>query len=155
MKTILKTTLVLLFSIPFLFFQCDKDDMINNSQHVFTWNFQGNNYSASLDTAYTQGFGMSPFYIVAINGTHFVTNFNRKIEFTLTSFNPGVYTISSSTNRLTYIDDAGFNWSGISGTLNINSNANNQMSGSFNATMTGPSSTAPITGSFQNVPVKP
>lgn len=154
-KNRITVSILLLVAAIFLSFQCTKKYDTDEPQSSFVWSFQNNTYAATLDTAYTQGFGLSPFYIVAISGTHFVTNFNRKIDFTLTSFNPGSYTISLSTNKLHYIDDAGFNWDGISGTLNITSNVNNRMSGNFTAMMNGPSSNIPISGNFDHVPVKP
>jgi hypothetical protein len=94
---------------------------------------------------------------MAITGTNFNTNFNRKIYFILTSFNPGDFNIVPGTgsNKLEYIDELGFGHSGVSGTLSITSNANNLMSGNFSATIAGPSGNEPISGSFTNVPVKP
>jgi hypothetical protein len=122
----------------------------------FTWTFTGSTYKANLDSAYVH-YDLTPYLIIAITGTNFYTSFNRKIYFSLTSFNPGNFNIvpGPGSNILQYVDELGFDHSGVSGTLIISSNSNNLLSGNFTAIIAGPSGNNPISGTFTNVPIKP
>lgn len=94
----------------------------------------GSTYQANLDSAY-MNYDLTPYLIMAITGTNFNTSFNRKIYFSLTSFNQGSFNVvpGPGSNILYYIDESGFNHSGVSGILSITSNANNLLSGNFAA----------------------
>jgi hypothetical protein len=148
-----------IFFAAFLLIACNKSGDPDPAAPAssFTWTHAGVTYTASLDSAYEHSIALAPYYIVAINGTHFITNYTRKIDFSLTSFNPGAYTIvQGGPNRLNYINDAGFNFDGIAGTLNITSNVNNLLSGNFSATLVGPGpANSPVSGSFSNVSIRP
>ena len=150
--------LVLLSNISILSSSsCNKTgDSDSKPPSNFTWTYNGSTYKADLCSAYVH-YDLAPFLIMAITGTNFITYFTRKISFTLTSFNPGDYSFvpGPGSSRLEYIDDLGYNHSGVSGTLSITSNVNNLMSGNFSAVMAGPSGNEPISGRFTNVPVKP
>ena len=150
---------LLIFPATFLLMACNKSGDSNPPVPAssFTWTHAGVTYTASLDSAYEQSIALAPYYIIAINGTHFITNYTRKIDFSLTSFNPGAYTIvQGGPNRLSYINDGGFNFDGIAGTINITSNANNLLSGNFSATLIDPGpANSPLSGSFSNVSIRP
>jgi hypothetical protein len=83
----------------------------------------------------------------------------RRVSFHLNSFAVGSSTIvayPASVNTFDYVDDAGYNLAGISGTVNISSNTNNRLSGNFSVTLIDASSaTSLITGSFTDIPIQP
>jgi|GEM_PF-6373411 len=83
----------------------------------------------------------------------------KRVEFNLTSFNAGTYTITSGSgavNKLSYIDDAGFNLNGTSGILTVTANTGNKISGNFSASLVdGSSVTSQLSGSFSNMVIKP
>ncbi len=121
----------------------------------FAWSYNGNNYVASLDTAYQVSVPFTPNAIIAINGTNFNTSYTRKMVFKLSSFSVGSYTIASGGNTLAYIDDSGFDLIGTGGVLTITANANSRLSGNFSFTMTGGPGTFTVTGQFANVSIRP
>jgi hypothetical protein len=115
-------------------------------------------HTTTYDTAFLSGHGLAIIPISIIAGFQGVSNtISRRVEFNLTSFNVGSYNIGplpGSPNRLSFIDDAGFNLNGISGTLNITANSNNYLTGNFSITMIDASSvTSQLTGSFANMSV--
>lgn len=141
----------------FILSSCNKsNDSGTKPSSDFTWTFNGSTHKADLDTAYVH-YDLTPYLIMAITGTNFNTNSTRKIYFSLTSFNPGNFTIvpGPGSNILEYIDELGYGHPGVSGTLSITSNANNLLNGNFSAIVASLSGNLPITGSFTNVPVKP
>jgi hypothetical protein len=146
-------------SILIVFYSCKKSSDDGNTTPApvssFTWTYNGNTYIASLDTAYQFSIPLSPYSIIAINGTNFSTSFTRKILFKLSSFNIGAFTISSGGNSLRYVDDGGNDLFGTSGTLNITANASNRLTGNFSCTMTGSPGTFTVTGQFANVSIRP
>lgn len=83
------------------FICCNKSG--NAGSNNFTWTFGGVTYIATLDSAYIN-YPLISYYIVAITGTNFNTNFNQKVGFGLTSFNTGSFSIGSGGNTLHYID---------------------------------------------------
>jgi hypothetical protein len=152
--------LVLLSVVFIIFPSCGKSDKpIPPSTNSFIWTTGGTNYTATIDTAFLgTGYTITPFHIIAGFGT-FPLGFERRIDFHLTSFNIGSYAIVSSAgsvNTLQYINDAGDDLEGISGTLNITANANNLLSGNFSVTLINSSAvTSPMTGSFTNMSIRP
>ena len=134
-----------------LFTDCNKSGTA--SPNSFTWTFGGTTYAATLDTAFVNR-PIIPYYILAITGTNFNTNYNQWVGFGLSSFNTGAFNIGPGGNSLQFIDATGADHSGLSGTLTITSNANNRLTGNFSDIVSGPSGTVPFTGSFANVPVK-
>ena len=143
-----------------LIFSCSKSGNTKPpSTNSFTWTTGGKNYSATIDTAFlgTNILG-TPFHLSAGFGT-FPSGYNGRIDFHLTSFNVGTYSITPSpatVNTLRYIDDAGFILEGISGALNITANSNNFLSGNFSITLINPSMVASqMTGSFTDVSIRP
>ena len=151
--------IVLLGSITFWSCSKSSDTASQSTASNFTWTQEGKTFTATIDTAFLGvGYTFTPFHIIAGFGT-FPTSFNRRIDFHLTSFNIGAYTIVPSpatVNTLDYIDDAGFNLQGISGTLNITGNASSLLSGNFSLTLiNGAGVTNPMSGSFSNVSIHP
>lgn len=138
---------------------CNKSDGAGQPADNFTWTHKGVTHTTSINFAYltTSGLGNPPFTILA--GFPRAISFERRIQFYLTSFNTGAYTISGSPgapNRLTYIDDMGDVLNGISGTLNITANTNNKLSGNFSTTVTDASSVnSQLTGSFTDITITP
>lgn len=138
---------------------CSKnnDEETPPGPNSFTWSFQSTNYTATQDTAFTSGLGMAPFVIYAGTGTSYLS-YSRRFYFYLSSFSAGTYTFGlppGASNSFSYIDEAGFNWGGISGNFIITSNNGGRMSGSFSGTLSGPGGNLPVSGNFSNMPVKP
>ena len=160
MKTLLlKPVAFVIVSIAgLLLLACNKsENEANDSPNSFTWTFEGNNYTANQDTAFTSGLGLNPFVIYAGNGTSYLS-LTRRFYFTLSAFAVGSYPFTTgpaAPNRFEYIDDLGNNHGGISGTFNITDHLNNKLSGFFSGTLAGPSGNQPVSGSFTNMPVKP
>jgi P pilus assembly chaperone PapD len=127
----------------------------NAAESSFTWTFKGKNYATKNNTAYIYSLGA--YVIVAGNGTEPARLERRVSFFNLRSFNASTYPINStSNNKLSYVDDDGNELMGIAGTLNITASSNNVISGDFSCTLVGPAGeTNGISGSFNNVPVKP
>jgi hypothetical protein len=156
-KAIFFISALIVCSFIFLSSSCHKsNDQGSKPPSVFTWTFRGSIITADLDSAYVH-YDLTPYLIKAITGTNFITNHTREISFSMTSFNPGNFSIvpGPGSNILYYYDELGYIHSGVSGTLSITSNSNNLMNGNFSAVMAGPSGNELITGSFTNVPVKP
>ena len=147
---------VLLMSL-FQLLSCKKSN--DADQGSFTWSHAGKTYQPTVYAAYLgTGYTFTPFHIIAGFG-NFPSGFNRRIDFHLTSFAVGSYSIvlsPSTANTLDYIDDAGFNLAGTSGTLNITANANNRLSGNFSVTVINPAlATSLMTGSFTGITINP
>lgn len=156
-KIILSACSILLLLNLLLLSGCKKSNDSNGGS--FAWTHAGKSYQSTVFQAFLgTGYTFTPFHIVAGFGT-FPTGFQRRIDFHLTSFAVGSYTIilsPSTANTVEYIDDAGFILAGTSGTLNITSYSNNQMSGNFSVTLIDPSSaTTQLAGSFTNIVVNP
>jgi hypothetical protein len=161
MKTITPKTIVSLFltiSVLLFFTDCSKS---NDSQATndFIWSTGGKSYNATIHKAFTgTGYTFTPFHIIAGFG-NFPTGFNRRIDFHLSSFAVGSYTIVPSpntVNTLQYIDDLGNNMEGIAGTLKITVNSNNLLSGDFSVTLIDASMvTSTMSGSFTNISMEP
>lgn len=146
---------ILSAALAIILFSCSKSNdggqqQVNSS---FTWTFNGNGYTATLDSAFIN-YPLVPYMLIACIGTNFVTNHTTEIWFDLNSLNQGSYTITPGNNKLYYIHDNGDNYSGISGTLNITSNTNNRLSGNFSAITNGALGNIPVTGTFINVAVR-
>lgn len=133
-------------------FSCAKDEKKNDPM-IFTWTHLSVSHNATTADAYISqaGLGLGPNQILANNGS--ATFFRVSIR--LSSLNAGSYTISS-VNKVDYVDDAGFNQVATSGTVTIQSNSNNRLSGLFTVTLTDPSSNnSTLTGQFSNIVVHP
>jgi hypothetical protein len=157
-KIILATPSILLFTFLLLLLSCKKSG--NESQKGnFTWNHAGKSFEATESAAFTSTtYSVVPFNTMAGYGS-FSTRFERRISFHLNSFTAGSYSIvpyPATVNTFDYIDDAGYNLAGTSGTVNITANANNFLSGNFSVTLINPSAvTSLITGNFTNVSITP
>lgn len=156
-KILLNVFSVLLLMSLFLLSSCKKSN--DSDQSSFSWSHAGKSYQPTIYAAYLgTGYTFTPFHIIAGFGT-FPTGFNRRIDFHLSSFAVGSYTIvlfPATVNTLDYIDDAGFNLAGSSGTLNITANANNRLSGNFSVTVVDATlATSLVTGSFTNISINP
>jgi hypothetical protein len=136
---------------PIVLFSYDKD---NDPPSSFTWTYDGMTYTANIDTA----FNSTPIYtssapvILATQGSRFYAP-SPELYIFLTSFSPGAYVFTGAgTNQLQYADPLGFMHNGVSGSLNITSNASNRLAGNFSITLT---SSKVLAGNFSNVPIKP
>lgn len=143
---------IVLISILISLYSCSKSD--DAPANNFTWTFKSNTYTTTIDKANTNSSG--PYIIAAVTGTSFMS-FNRRVDFSLTSFNVGAYNFGSSGgNIMQYIDETGLVFSPVSGSLDITSNSNNLLSGNFSLVLIDPSSvTYPISGSFANMTIEP
>jgi hypothetical protein len=143
-----------------LLFSCNKSDSSTDANnHSFVWTTNNKTYTATIDTAFSSSiYTLTPFHIIAGYGT-FPNGFQRRIDFKLTSFNIGSYTIvpgTANVNTLQYVDDAGFNLDGKSGTLNITTNSNKLLSGNFSVILVDPAGiTSTMSGSFTNTSIRP
>ncbi len=154
MITRLKYYLVL--AAPIVLLSCGKDNGSNNNKPAsqFTWTYEGMTYTAKTDTAYNS----APIYtspapvILATQGSRFYAP-SPELYIYLASLTPGTYGFTGSgTNQLHYVDPLGFDRDGVSGSLNISSNASNRLAGNFSITLTNGKV---LTGTFSNVPIKP
>jgi hypothetical protein len=154
-------TIVIITSMSFAFYSCKKStDTGTTEQHIFTWTHNGVTSTTTTDTAYVNNRSLAyiPYTIMA--GYPRLTNFiSKRVEFNLTSFNAGTYTFSAAAtapNKLSFVDVAGNDLTGISGTLTITANTNNRISGSFSATVMDVASvTSQLTGNFSYMHVVP
>ena len=81
---------------------------------------------------------------------------DHKISIYLTSLNQGSYNVSLSTNKVRYIDEAGYELGGAAGTVTITSNSNSKLSGNFAIKLINLSSdTTLLNGSFSNILLHP
>lgn len=159
-KKLVRHTCYIAFLLVLLIFSfsCKKsrDDQTKNN---FTWIHNGISHITNLDTAYVShgGLALFPYTIIAGENRPGYNIFTR-VEFNLTSFNVGTYTINAGSgafNRLTYRDDAGNTLIGAGGTLTITTNSNNYLSGNFSATLTtGSGVSSLLTGNFSNMPIR-
>jgi len=153
--------LIVVLSGAIIFFACSKSkDQPASTADNFTWLHSSTNHTTNLDTAFVSAYGVSiPAYTLIAGYPRLPNSFSVRVQFTLTSFNTGNYTITSGAaapNRLTYIDDSGNILDGTSGTLTITANSNNYLSGNFSTTVINASSvTTQLTGSFTNMPIRP
>jgi hypothetical protein len=159
MKRLMSSTSVaVLFTGLLLFYSCKKTNT-NSGQNSFTWIHAGKTFQPTIYAAYLgPGFTFTPFHIIAGFG-NFPTGFDMRIDFHLSSFAVGAYSIVPSpatVNTLYYIDDAGYNLEGISGTVNITANVNNRLSGNFSVTVINAAAvTSLVTGSFTEITINP
>ncbi len=146
------TGIVIVAIIVSFLFSCSKSDN-ENTEGSFKWTYEGTTYTADIDTAFMTRYG-SPT-IVAGSGTAWLA-MGRRIITSLTSFNAATYAFGAgSSNDFEYIDDGGFNLSGISGTLTITSSSTSAISGNFSVTLIDRfGSNKPITGTFTDLPVR-
>lgn len=149
------------FSIALAFCACSKSNSsASPGADNFIWLHNSVNHTTNLDTAFLSGYGLSiPPYTLIAGYPRPPFSFQVRVQFTLTSFDVGNYTINSSPtspNRLTYTDDAGNDLNGTSGTLSITANNGNYLTGNFSTTVINASSvTSQLTGNFTNMPIKP
>ena len=141
----------LVFAIVIL--SCNKSS--DNDNWSFAWTHIGNSYSATSANAYISQIDLDkgPNHIAAS-----VPSLPRdyKISIYLTSLNQGSYSVSLSTNKVRYIDDAGYELGGAAGTVTITSNSSSKLSGNFAVKLINLSSdTTLLNGSFANIPLHP
>lgn len=154
MKINKSTTLKTLFfitsiSVISLFFiACDKNNDPPASN--FTWTYDGVNYTANLDTAYTN-IAFGPLILASRGNSLFAPS--AELQIAVTGFSPGTYTFSpGGPNRVFYVDSQGFSYASNTGSITITSNSNNYISGNFTSAL---NSGKTISGNFTNTPVKP
>ena len=157
-KIILNASSILLLLGLLLLSSCKKsgDDAPQGS---FTWTHKGKSFQATAYAAFPNpSFFFIPFNVLAGYG-NFETRVEKRIVFHLNSFAVGTSAITTSPPTETafyYVDEAGNNLDGVSGAINITSNANNRLSGNFSVTLIdGSSATSLITGSFTDIPIQP
>ena len=142
---------VLVLTIVIL--SCNKSSDSDNWS--FAWIHTGNSYSATSANAYISQIDLDkgPNHIAAS-----VPSVPRdyKISIYLTSLNQGSYSVSLSTNKIRYIDDAGYELGGAAGSVTITSNSSSKLSGNFAVTLINLSSdTTLLNGSFSNIALHP
>jgi hypothetical protein len=144
-----------------VFYSCHKsnDDAAAGN---FVWTYNGVTNSTNTDTAFVSVFSLAypPYTIVAgFPRSSSSSTIQKRVEFNLTSFATGTYTITSgagAVNKMSYIDDVGNNLNGISGTITISTNAGNKISGNFSGVLVdGAAVNSQLSGSFTNMVVKP
>jgi len=148
----------LLLLVSFIFYACTKPQEDNTqSANNFQWTHKGLTHTTVYDTAYITGAGLSIFPFSIVAGDKRINSIAQKIVFTLTAFNVGAYTIgpyATAANKLYFIDDAGFNLDGVSGTVNITAYGNSRITGTFSITVIdGAAATSQLTGTFTDVHV--
>ena len=145
--------LAAIFILALIVQSCSKDKKKEDSAS-FTWTHQNVSHTATSVDAYNSqaGLGLGPNQIIANNGS---ATFYR-VSIRLSSLSPNSYTVSLTSNKFDYVDDAGYNLAGAQGTVTIYSNSDNKLSGNFSVKLINASSdTTAITGSFSNIPVHP
>ena len=146
-----KTATIFIFLL--LILSCNKPADDNNWD--FSWTHKNNSYTASDANAYISQIDLDkgPNHIAASIPT--LTR-DYKISIYLTSLNPSSYLVSLSTNKVRYIDDAGYELAGAAGAVTITSNSNSKLSGNFSIKLINPSSDTTLrNGSFANIPLHP
>ena len=147
--------LQLLLAAPVFFYSCKKNDP--GARNSFTWEHTGNSHSTTLDTAYIAHPSRHPYTLVNKEKRPGYTIY-RRVEFNLTSFSKGSYTINDGNgayNRLAYVDDADTVHIGVFGTIQITASNNQFISGTFSARLIkGSGVQSDLTGQFTNVPVR-
>jgi hypothetical protein len=158
MKKIILNASSILLLMGLLLSSCKKsgDDAPQGS---FTWTHKGKSYQATAFAAFPiESYFFVPFNVLAGYG-NFETRVEKRIVFHLNSFAVGTSAITTSPPTETafyYVDEAGNNLDGVSGAINIITNANNRLSGNFSVTLIDASSaTSLITGSFTDIPIQP
>jgi hypothetical protein len=141
------------FTLAIVILSCNKPS--DDDKWSFTWTHQSSSHSATSANAYISqiDLGKGPNHIAASDPS---LPRDYRISIYLTSLNPGSYTVSLSTNKVRYIDDAGFELAGAAGTVIISSNSNSKLSGNFAMKLINASSdTTLLNGSFVDIPLHP
>ena len=141
------------FVLAIVILSCNKPS--DDNEWSFTWTHQSSSHSATGANAYITQIDIDkgPNHI-AVSDPSVPRDY--KISIYLTSLNPGSYTVSLSTNKVRYIDDAGYELGGAAGTVNITSNASSKLSGNFAIKLINLSSdTTLLNGSFVGIPLHP
>ncbi len=141
------------FILAIVILSCNKAS--DDDKWSFAWTHQSSSHSATSANAYITQIDIDkgPNHIAASDPS---VPRDYKISLYLTSLNTGSYTVSLSTNKVRYIDDAGYELGGAAGTVNITSNASSKLSGNFAIKLINLSSdTTLLNGSFVNIPLHP
>jgi len=142
-----------IFIVVIIILSCNKpssDDIFN-----FTWTHQNTSHLATTANAYISqiDLGKGPNHIAASDPT---LPRDYRISIYLTSLNTGSYAVSLSTNKVRYIDDAGYELAGAAGTVTITSNSGSKLFGNFSMKLINASSdTTLLNGSFTNILLHP
>lgn len=147
-STILKSVVLLL--ITFSVISCSKNDdtpitpVVPTSSNGFKYSENGATTKISLPNPFVNG---SFNTIIAQNASN-----ETIFEINLTSVAVGTYTIDNTNNYLTYVKSGVGNFIGSAGTVVITANANNKLTGTFNATAgSGATGVNSVSGSFTNI----
>ena len=144
--------LLLILAVVITSISCSKSDQ-PISYSTYKWNWKGINYEASFTVAHSSG-GPS---IVASSGDAASTN-KIIIGIYLSSLDVGNYNFGALTNdSFSLVDANGITFKGDVVTLNIRSNVNNFISGSFTGILKPIPDYAfsfPITGYFENIRIE-
>jgi len=141
------------FILAIVILSCNKSS--GDDQWSFTWTHQSSSHSATSANAYISQIDLDkgPNHIAASDPS---LPRNYKVSIYLTSLNPGSYSVSLTTNKVRYIDDAGYDLAGAAGTVIISSNSNSKLSGNFSMKLINASSdTTMLNGSFAGIPLHP
>src|SRR5262245_35859995 len=106
--------IVIICGLVLILLSCSKDSDKSNDSWSFTWTHENVVHMATGAAAYaTQaGVGLGSNQIIATMGT----SSQPRVSIQLSSLNPGSYPVSVNTNRFEYIDDAGNDLRGATGT---------------------------------------
>jgi hypothetical protein len=153
----MKVGLIILGVIVVLFSNCTKQNISNSSlNESFTWVYGNTSYKADSGIAYSSGMSDRPIIVGRDKGSGLGV---YKIALTVTSFNVGKYILTPtgvSKNNLYYSDDNGNELLCLNGEVEIISNSNGHISGTFTANLTGTNNvTNSIKGSFTDTPITP
>jgi hypothetical protein len=138
-------TCIILSAVP----SCKKDNDDNKTSD-FSWNYDGNQYTSRIDTAYFSSLPFSPVIMATTDNNLFPPS--AELQINLSSFNVASYSFPGGNNAVQYIDPLGFSYNDVNGTLTITSNSGSRLSGNFSVML---NSGKAISGNFSNVPVKP
>jgi len=153
---------VFIFFIVIALYSCHKSNDTAATEGNFVWTHKAVTTSTNTDTAFVSVSGLAypPYTILAgFPRSSYSSAIQKRVEFNLTSFNAGTYTITSgagAANKMNYIDDAGYNLNGISGTITITVNSGNKISGNFSCMVVdGAAVSSQLSGNFTNMVVNP
>lgn len=151
MKSLIFKSLFLI-TIGIIFSKCVKDEpkitdpIVPVNKGDFKWALNGGAMNNVADSSH---------YYFQTNTIYAFKNYaSTSFELILSSFSVGSYNISSASgNQLTYCVGGSTEYIGA-GKVNITANSNNNLSGDFNCSLSGPGSYTSVSGIFINVPMK-
>ena len=128
--------------LSIIFFSCSKNKENDGPAQVFSWRFDSGTEQFSDTTSFFSLFGYN--WIYARKGT-------TSLSAGMISTQPALYSTSMA-NGSVGLTISGAQYGCVTGLINITSNSNNRLSGTFNAEMILANvDTINLTGSFSNI----